>query len=269
MPDDKGHMTPEQHADRLLKSLEGIKGEGWLRLDLKQCRDGQWPCGLQSCRLCRETYQGAFARALCRALKDDGEALLITIIPEDGWCPPGKIGDFDFKAFVKRHLQKIGRVLPDDVVYAGGVDVAYLSFRGDPVNWQVHIHLVAKATTTSRDEIAAALRAVYPNVKDKDIYQAVDVRFIKKGELEKTERYCSKSFFCQRLTYTTTSLGRADFRQSVKPPPILTAQQDLELQLAWSDLKVGSLLMFRGLRRKRSADIGKMRLEFMSRRKRV
>lgn len=269
MRGDKRYMTPEEHADRLLKSLVGIKGAVSLRRDLKHCRDGQWPCGLQSCRLCRETYQGAFARALCRALKDDGEALLITIIPEDGWCPLGRLGDFDFKAFVKRHLQKIGRLLPDDVVYAGGVDVTYLSFRGDPVNWQVHIHLVAKTTTTSRDEIAAALRAGYSNVEDKDIHRAIDVTFITKGELEKTGRYCSKSFFCQRLTYTATSLGRADFRQSVKPPPTLTAQQDLELQLAWSDLKVGSLLMFRGLRRKRSAYIGKMRLEVMSRRKRV
>lgn len=160
---------PFDYSDDAVKGMNlSINRRRWrsnpdlnsIRETLIRCRDEHdFNCGLLNCRFCRERAQFSFAENVSKGWRRSNSLHLWTLVPADGWVAYEEIGNFDLKAFVRRHREKLKRILPPGSQMVGSADFSLNIFKNRERWWQVHFHILAPAAVFKEAE--ALLRRRY------------------------------------------------------------------------------------------------------------
>lgn len=244
----------EDHVRLTIKRLRKLNTKKLLKLaeKLEKCRDhDDYNCCLASCRLCREKTQQAFEKEVVRVFKKQKSVQLITIVPIDGRVEYNGLNAFDLPVFIRRHLAKIKRILPDEIILIGGIDVSLNSFENGKPWWQFHFHIVISDKLSSK--VDAKLRKCFPKDKCKAIFKPVEIEVVPNKDVPSIAAYLYKTYFTKRPSFNAVSEKRPKNRKSGKGQK-LQAEPDRMLQYALCKYKVCDLICLIGLKRNRSSD---------------
>jgi hypothetical protein len=219
---------------------------------LERCRDqNDYNCSSLACRLCREKRQQAFAKQVVKVFKKQKSVQLITIVPIDGRVDYNGLNAFDLPAFIRRHREKLKRILQDGVILIGGVDVSLNSFKNGEPWWQFHLHIVVADQLSSK--VDAKLRKCFPSDQAKAIFNPVFIEVVPIKHVPCIAAYLYKTYFTKRPSFNAVSEKRTKNRKSGKGQQ-LQAEPDVMLQYALGKYCVSDIIVLIGLKRNRSSD---------------
>lgn len=223
-----------------------------LAKNLVKCRDNaDFDCRSLSCRICRENTQASFAKEVIKVFKNEKSVQLITIIPVDGWVDYNGLKAFDLPAFIRRHLAKIKRILPDGIILIGVVDVSLNSFENGELSWQFHLHIIIADKLSSK--VKTKLRQCFSDDKAKAIFRPVEIEDVSNKDIPIIAAYLYKTYFTKRPSFNAVSGKRTNNRKSGKGQQ-LQAKPDTMLQYALRKYCVFDFIFLIGLKRNRSSD---------------
>lgn len=214
-------------------------------------------CGSLGCFHCREAMRQSFAAEVQPYFDQSSKLSLLTLIPTDGWVACGNLHEFDLGAFVRRHLQRLQRVMGHTVLLAGAIDISLCVNSNVVSHWQFHLHAIVSARDGG--EAVERLRDAYPADAELEIVRPVLLVPVDLASLPKRLGYIYKSDFSRRSRFLAQpKSGRAPYWdtriQALKPA------ERRELDHVLSAFDVGDTLCFIGLKRMRSADPTKLSL---------
>ena len=254
--DDPFEYPPKaiHHMELSIKRLRWAKNPAHQHIhdNLVRCRDEEdYNCGSLGCRLCREWGQRTFSQSVWKRWRRKHQLYFYTLIPVDGWVAYDQIDTFDLLAFVRRHREKLKRVLPKGMRIAGGVDFSLDIFENGERWWQVHLHFLTDQPIDKKTEDRLKLR--YPPDRSKAIFAPFDRKVIPSADVLTNSAYSLKSYFLKRSGFIADPEkgGRGGRRHG---GGTLMPDADELLQLAFSKYRVTDALFLIGLKRMRSSN---------------